>query len=284
MKRDFTAIYCLIDDIIKNYDQSLTTIASSKKKVGPKNSLNTSEVITILIGFYQSSSDCFKNYYKNIILPYHQNDFRLVTYEHFTKLIGEVLPFLTLVLNNLFDKCNGLSFLDSTTIAVCENYRIYSHKVFTGFAARSKTNKGWFYGMKLHLIINAAGGIVKASFSSGNKDDRKHFRSMTEGIFGKVFGDRGYLSKELFNDLWDQDIQLITGLKKGMKNILMSITDKLLLLKRVLIETVIGRIKLLNKFEHSRHRSPINAFSHMIACLVNYQLLPGKPSIKNLLY
>lgn len=106
---------------------------------------------------------------------------------------------------------------------------------------------------------------------------------MTKGIFGKVFGDRGYISRELFDDLLEKNIQLITRLKKGMKNILMSIYDKILLLKRVLIETVIGRIKLLDKFVHTRHRSPINAFSHMITCLINYQLLENKPSIASLI-
>ncbi len=283
MKKDFTAIYCFVDDFIKNYDQNSLAINSSKTKTGPKVSLSLSEVATILIGFHQSSTDCFKNYYLKIISSYHRDDFHLVSYEHFTKLIGSSLPLLTLLFNSLFEKCDGISFVDSTSIAVCKNYRIYSHKVFKGFAARSKTTKGWFYGLKLHLVINYEGSIVKASFSSGNKDDRKHFCSMTKGIFGKVFGDRGYISKKVFNDLWDENIQLITGIKRGMKNILLSMTDKLLLLKRMLIETVIGRIKLLDKFEHSRHRSPINALSHMVASLINYQLLPNKPSVKSLL-
>lgn len=105
---------------------------------------------------------------------------------------------------------------------------------------------------------------------------------MIADIHGKVFGDRGYISKELFDDLWDKGIQLVTRIKKNMKNILMLITDKLMLLKKTLIETVIGRIKLLDKLEHSRHRSPTNAFSHMVACLINYQLLEQKPSIKSL--
>lgn len=280
MKKDFTAIFCFVDDFIKNYDQNLVAVNSRKKKTGPRSSLNLSEVVTILIGFHQSSLDCFKHYYQEIILPYNFDDFSLVSYEHFTRLIGFALPLLTLILDSLFKQCDGISFVDSTSIAVCKNYRIYSHKVFQGFAARSKTTKGWFYGLKLHLVINLEGSIVKASFSSGNKDDRKHFCSMTEGIFGKVFGDRGYISKKVFNDLWDEDIQLITRVKQGMKNMLLSITDKLLLLKRVLIETVIGRIKLLDKFEHTRHRSPINALSHMVASLINYQLLPDKPSIK----
>jgi hypothetical protein len=106
---------------------------------------------------------------------------------------------------------------------------------------------------------------------------------MTDGILGKVFGDRGYISKDLFDELRNKGIQLITRVKKNMKNILIPIADKLMLLKRTLIETVIGRIKLLDKLEHSRHRSPTNAFSHMVACLINYQLLDQKSSIKSLI-
>jgi hypothetical protein len=283
MKRDFTALFCFVDDFIKEFDKNTPAINNRKTKPGPKNSLTKSEVLTILIGFYQSSSDCFKNYYKYIILPFHHKDFKLVCYEHFNKLIDHHLPHLTILLNHLFDECSGTSFVDSTSIAVCKNYRIYSHKVFRGLATRGKTTKGWFYGLKLHLIVNPQGGLVKASFSSGNKDDRKHFSSMIKNISGKVFGDRGYISKELFNNLLDKNIQLITRIKKGMKNILMPAMDKVLLLKRALVETVIGKIKLLNKFEHSRYRSPLNAFSHMLASLINYQLLDNKPSISSLL-
>lgn len=283
MKRDFTKLYCFVDDFIKNSEYNSLTIVSCKSKTGVSNYLNKSEVLTILIGFYQSSFDCFKNYYKQQIVAEHRDDFKLVTYEHFTKLIGKCLPYLPILLNSIFDKCSGMSFVDSTSIAVCKNYRIYSHKVFKGLANRSKTTKGWFYGLKIHLVINLEGGLVKASFSSGNKDDRAHFKTMISNIYGKVFGDRGYISKPLFDELMTKGIQLVTRIKKGMKNKLMSISDKLMLLKRTLIETVIGRIKLLDKLEHSRHRSPINAFSHMVACLINYQLLEQKPSIKSLM-
>lgn len=283
MKRDFTELFYLVDNFVKNLDNNVLGIANDKSKPGVVNYLNTSEISTILIGFYQSSFDCFKHYYKEVILVEHTKDFKLVGYEHFTKLIGKVLPFLTVVLDNLFDKCNGISFVDSTSIAVCKNYRIYSNKVFKGIATRGKSTKGWFYGLKLHLIINPEGGLLKASFSKGNKDDRKHFAGMIKNIHGKVFGDRGYISKKLWTELWEKGIQLVTRVKKNMKNIVMPLNDKIMLLKRTLVETVIGRIKLLDKLEHSRHRSPTNAFSHMVSCLINYQLLKDKPSIKSFL-
>lgn len=283
MKTDFTKLFCLVDDFMKNLENNSSLINSRKAKTGIKGFLNNSEILTITIGYYQSSYDCFKNYYQEVILLEHREDFKLVSYPHFTKLIGRHLPFLTVLLHQLFDKCSGISFIDATSIAVCKNYRIYSHKVFKGIAQRGKTTKGWFYGLKLHLIINPMGSLVKASFSSGNKDDRKHMETMMKNIYGKVFADRGYISKDLFQNLWAKGVQLVTGIKKNMKNILMPITDKIVLLKRMLIETVIGRIKLLDKLEHSRHRSPVNAFSHMVACLINYQLLDNKPSINSLL-
>lgn len=155
MKTDFTELYCKIDDFIKNYEQNLLAIASCKSKTGPKNSLSVSEILTIIIGYHNLLTDCFKNYYTRIILLYHRADFKLVSYDQFTRLVGKALPYLALFLNNLLVKCTGTSFVDSTPIEVCKNYRIYSHKVFTGFAKRSKTTKGWFFGLKLHLIIKS---------------------------------------------------------------------------------------------------------------------------------
>ena len=105
------------------------------------------------------------------------------------------------------------------------------HKVFAGIAARSKTTKGWFYGLKLHLLINQRGGIIKVSFSSGNKDDREQLKLMIKGLFGKVFGDRRYISQELFRELLEQGIFMVTRVKKNMKNKLMSLIDKILLLQ-----------------------------------------------------
>ncbi len=133
------------------------------------------------------------------------------------------------------------------------------------------------------MIIDPEGNLIKVCFSSGNKDDRKGLRSMISGIYCKVFGDRGYISTGLFEDLYAKGIQLVTRVKKNMKNMLMPITDKIMLLKRALIETVIGKLKFLEKLEHSRHRSVTNAFSHMLSCLINYQLQENKPSIKSLL-
>jgi len=282
MKIDFTEIYCHVDDFLKDLDNRTRFITGSSKP-GCKSKLDRSEVITIIIGYWQSSYDCFKNYYLKQIWVYHGRDFQVVSYCQFIKLMSAYLPLLVLILNSILDQCDGISFVDSSSLEVCKRYRISMHKVFAGIAARSKTTKGWFYGLKLHLIINRSGGIVKASFSSGNKDDRAQLRLMVKGLFGKVFGDRGYISRELFCELLEQGIFMVTRVKKNMKNKLMSLVDKILLLKRALIESVFAKIKLLGKFEHSRHRSVTNAFVHMVAALISYQLSDNKPSIKSLL-
>ena len=232
MKIDFTEIFCHVDNFFKELDAKTNFITDNNNKPGCKSRLNRSEIITIIIGYWQASYDCFKNYYLKQIWVHHQRDFQVVSYCQFIKLIGPYLPLLVLLLNSIFDKCDGLSFVDSSSIEVCKRYRISMHKVFAGIAARGKTTKGWFYGLKLHLIINRSGGIVKASFSPGNKDDRKQLKLMIKDMFGKIFGDRGYISQKLFQELLEQGVFMVTRVRKNMKNKLMSLLDKALLLKR----------------------------------------------------
>lgn len=291
MHNDITSTFCVVDDIVKNLislNSNNYKIASYGRsgdgvKPGPKPKLNISEIATIIIYYHESHYDCFKHYYKKKILVEHKQDFDLVSYTQFIKLISKSMYMIAMILTALLKKCTGTSFVDSSSIEVCKTYRINRHKVFGCLAKRSKTTKGWFYGFKVHLVITPTGDLVKVKFSSWNKDDRKALERMTEGLFGKIFGDRGYIGKDFANKLKSRGIQMITRLKKGMKNILMDMDDKIMLLKRSLIETVIGKIKFLGKFEHSRHRSPQNAFAHMIGTLINYQLHDKKPSIVSLL-
>ena len=206
----------------------------------------------------------------------------------FIKLKKEILSVALFLLEEILQKVSNVSFIDSTSIAVCKSYRINRHKVFSGLAERGKTTKGWFYGFKLHLIINCMGELVDVSFTAGNTDDRKALKNMINSRFapdikGEIFGDRGYISKSLFDDLWNKGVKLVTRVKKNMKNVLMTLEEKILLLKRALIETVFGKIKFLGKFEHSRHRNVDNAFTNLVAALINYQLVQNKPSIISLI-
>jgi hypothetical protein len=179
-------------------------------------------------------------------------------------------------------KCTGISFIDSTTLDVCDNRRIHLHKVFKGIAERGKSSMGWFYGFKLHLVVNDRGEILSFYLTPGNTDDRNTevIKELTKNLFGKLFGDKGYISKKIFDMLHEKGIQLITKVKKNMKNKLMLAEDKLLLRKRALIETINDHLKNICQIEHSRHRSLVNFMVNIISGLVAYSFLPKKPSLK----
>ena len=126
----------------------------------------------------------------------------------------------------------GIYFIDSTTISVCHVKRANRNKVFRGLAKKSKSTMGWYFGFKLHLIINDIGEIIAFEITSSTTDDRKVVPSMTEGLIGKIFGDKGYISQPLFEQLFEKGLKLITRIKKNMKNQLMPMADKLLLRKK----------------------------------------------------
>ena len=110
-------------------------------------------------------------------------------------------------------------------------------------------------------------------------DDRRPVKKLVRQLWGKLFGDRGYLGQELFEQLWRGGLQLITKLKRNMKNKLMPILDKLLLRKRALIECVNDQLKNVSQIEHTRHRSAANGIVNMLAAVVAYTFQPKKPSL-----
>ena len=173
----------------------------------------------------------------------------------------------------------GVAFIDSLPLAVCHNRRIPSHKVFAEVAERGKSSVDWFYGFKLHLIVNAQGERLAFHLTPGNVDDRKPVVKLARGLYGKLFGDRGYISAPLTQLLFEQGLHLITRLRKNMKNHLMHLSDKLLVRKRVIIESIIDQLKNISQIEHSRHRSPINFVVHLIAGLIAYSHQEKKPGL-----
>ncbi|OHB53898.1 MAG: hypothetical protein A2Y10_14895 [Planctomycetes bacterium GWF2_41_51] len=170
--------------------------------------------------------------------------------------------------------------IDSTSLKVCHNKRISRNRVFEGIAQIGKTTMGWFFGFKLHLVINELGGLLGFRLTAGNVDDRSTVEKMANNLFGKLFDDKGYISQSLFEKLLAKGIKLVTDMRANMKNRLMELEEKILLRKRSLIETVNDTLKNVCQIEHSRHRSPINLLAHLIVGLVAYTRLPKKPSLK----
>lgn len=196
-------------------------------------------------------------------------------------------------LQNRFGNCTGIAFIDSAPLAVCHNRRIARHRVFKDLAARGKSTMGtvrplgrgscpctWFYGFKLHLIVDDLGELLAVHLTPGNVYDRRPLGGMTENLFGKLFGDKGYLSQALFETLFERGLELITSLRKNMKGQLMLLSDKLLLRKRFIIETITDQLKNISQIEHTRHRSPANFAVNLLAGLIVYTHQPKKPSLR----
>ena len=256
-----TEIYCMADDFCKEFalQQEKYMIEDKKTKHRNKpNRMSDAEIIVILILFHSGGFRCFKHYYK----------------EYVCKHLKEVLLPMTIFIKKvLLGTCTGISFVDSTPLRVCRNQRILIHKTFEGLAGRGKCSMGWFFGFKLHLIINDKGEILNFMLTPGNVDDREPLKQgkFMENIKGKLCADKGYIGQALFENLFLNGIQLITKVKNNMKNSLMSIADK--------IETVNDELKNIAQIEHSRHRSFNNFIANSLSAIVAYCFFEKKPAI-----
>lgn len=275
--------FCAVDDFCQTFEpqwrqQLLATGLQTRERSGQ---LGLSEIMTILIGFHQQRYRTFKDYYLKHVCCYWRQAFPgLVSYPCFVSWMPSVLLPLCAYLRSCFGKCSGISFIDSTSLKVCHNRRIKQHKVFNNLAARGKTSVNWFFGFKLHLVVNDQGALLNFTLTPGNTDDRTPVPKLLQRLFGKAFGDKGYVSQKLAKQLLESvGVQLMTKLRRNMKNRLISLSDRLLLRKRAIIETIIDQLKNISQIEHSRHRSPVNCLVNIVGGLIAYCHQPKKPSI-----
>ncbi len=277
-------LFCDVDDYCETFEPlwNQQQLSSGEKKRQRARSLTISEIMTILIAFHQSHYRDFKAYYcEQVSKNWHKEFPGLVSYTRFVEYIPSVvIPLIGYLRTRCLGRCSGISFIDSTSLDVCLNQRIHSHKVFAGLAGRGKTSTGWFYGFKLHLVVNDQGEILRFCLTPGNVDDRKPVPHLAKNLFGKLFGDKGYISQPLAQSLREMfDLQLITKLRKNMKNQLMTWSDRILLRRRAIIETIIDQLKNISQIEHSRHRSVTNFFVNVLCGLIAYCRRPSKPSL-----
>jgi len=275
-------LFVEVDDFYQAFERwAAQQQLPGKAKRGPAPSLSASEIMTIVIHFHQAGYRDFKHYYQKHVCEHLFTEFpRLVSYGRFVELMPGVVLVLCAYLQSRFGRCTGIAFVDSTPLAVCHNRRISRHKVFKDLAARGKNTMGWFYGFKLHLIVNELGELLAVHLTPGNVDDRKPLGGMSKDLFGKLFGDKGYISQALFTTLYERGLELITSLRKNMKNQLMLLSDRLLLRKRFIIETITDQLKNISQIEHTRHRSPANFAVNLLAGLIAYTHQPKKPSLR----
>ena len=282
-----THIFCSFDDFCKEFvpfwEKSL--LSNGKKRIR-KSKMSLSEVMTIQVLFHISGFRNFKTFYNGYVCKFLKRDFPdLVSYNRMVELKQQSFMPLAIYLKTLgLADCNGISFIDSTPLRVCHNRRIHQHKTFKNLAERGHCSLGWFYGFKLHIVTNDCGGIIDFMITKGNVDDRKPLKtkSFLNKLFGKLFGDKGYLSKELFTNLFSNGIHLITKLKRNMKSRTVTpLIDAYHLRKRAIIETIFDQLKNIFQVEHSRHRSVVNYFTNIFSALIAYNFAEKKPSLKN---
>jgi hypothetical protein len=276
-------LFCAVDDFCRQWEpewqrQQVTSGARHRRRT---RQLCLSEIVTIVIAFHCSGYRNFKTYYREQVCQHWRAEFPgLVSYTRFVEFMPSTLLPLCAYLRSCLGTCTGISFLDSTPLAVCDNHRIPQHKVFDGVAHRGKSSTGWFYGFKLHLLFNDRGELLNLALTPGNVDDRKPVPCLVRRLFGKLFADKGYLSQALFQQLLETfGLQLITKLKSNMKNRLLPLADKVLLRKRAIVETIIDQLKNISQIEHTRHRSVTNFLVNLLAGLIAYCHQPKKPSL-----
>ena len=281
-----TELYCMADDFCKYFDRQMKkyTLKNVNKRIYYRDSImSKAEIMLIMILFHDSGYRCFKHFYLEKVCKHLRHLFpKVVSYNRFVELEREVaIPLVLFIKRVLLGKCTGISFVDSTPLRVCRNQRIHIHKTFKGIAQRGKCSTGWFFGFKLHLICNEKGDLLNFMITPGDVDDRKplEYRSFVDFIYGKLFGDKGYIGKELFQRLFVNGIQLVTKLRTNMKGALMNVSDRLLLRKRAIIETVNDELKNIAQVEHSRHRCFDNFIVNMLGAIAAYFMFPKKPCI-----
>ncbi len=280
---DIVALFCDLDDFYQVFapvwQKRLLPAPGRHRRRAVR--LSVSEIMTLVVAFQTSSYRTFKHFYLAEVCCHWRAEFPdLVSYQRLIECLPAVLVPLAAYLRTRLASTHGLAFIDSLPLPVCHNRRIHSHRVFAGIAQRACSSMDWFYGMKLHFIINERGELLAFRLTPGNVDDRTPVPDLATALWGKLFGDRGYISQELFERLQQTGVQLITRLKRKMKNKLMPLLDKVLLRKRALIESVGEQLKHVCHIAHTRHRSIHNASVHLLAALVAYTWYEHKPSLR----
>lgn len=279
---DWVALFCSVDDFCQQFEPAFQArvLHDGSRRRRRKCKLALSEMLTIVIAFHLCHFRDFKAFYQ-YLHAYHLRDFaNLISYHRFVELMPRLVVPLTSYLQTRYGTQSGIAFVDSTAIGVSNNKRIQRNRVFAGIAALGRTTIGWFFGFKLHLVVNEIGELLGVQLTPGNVDDRQPVPGLTKRLSGKLYGDKGYISQKLFEELFDRGLQLFTTLRGNMKPKLIPLWDKLMLRKRSIIETINDQLKNISQIEHTRHRSICGFMVNLLSGLVAYTHQPKKPSIK----
>lgn len=274
-------IFCQVDDFCNRFfAETPKKLTGGSSKRNRESSLCASEIITIMMLFHMSHYRTFKDFYYQCVLRTFRPYFpKLVSYNRFVELQSSIVAPLASFLMHASGAETNIYIVDSTPLKVCHNRRIQRHRVFSGIAERGKSSMGWFYGFKLHIVVNHVGELMSFMLTPGNTDDRKPLKTLFKKLKGLAIGDKGYISEKAKSELLEHGIDLVTNARKNMKTRILSPLKKFYLSRRRVVETIIDQFKNIYQIEHTRHRSPTNFLVNLFAGLAAYRWRPNKPAI-----
>lgn len=277
-----TEIFIQCDDFCKKLHAY--QLANNYEMHVPDKLMTESEMMSIVIFYHLSGMKCFKYYYQQCIQKslssYFTNSY---SYYRFVYLMQKLnFPLFAFLSACRLSTTTDGNYIDATKLVVCHNKRIFSHKVFDGIAKRGKSSTGWFFGLKLHAVINQYGQLVVFNITSGNVADNNPslLEKLTKRLTGFLYGDAGYISS-IANNLKMKGLELITKLRENMKPKDITPQQKHYLKHRGLIESVFHLMKDFCDIDHTRHRSSKNFFINLWAGLIAYSFLDSLPSCPN---
>lgn len=288
-EHQLVSIFCEIDDFCKELEKNFPKMLLTgpiRGNRGPNCRMSLSEIMTIQIAFQMIGYRNFKTFYVGYVMRHWSKHFpSLLSYNRFVELMRDTLYPLTIFTQIKSGKKTGIYFIDSSCLPVCHLKRSRRNKAFEEIAQYGKTSVGWFFGLKIHLVVNDRCELIAFKITQGSQHDSTTALKLLKGLEGLAFGDKGYLGQKIFDALYIEGLKLITRKRKNMKNVTpLTEYEQQLLNQRGIIETIFNCLKHKYHIWHTRHRSILNAMSHLVAALAAYVIEPLKiTAIKQLM-
>ena len=281
---DSTELFCVIDDFFLKFEATYWKFLKECNHCLRIRTaqLSISEIIFIAIWYKCSHFNNFKAFFSSLKQDKSHLFKSLPCYQRMIYLVNtHQLALHALHFAVMKDHQSSYLWIDSTTLPVCKNQRIQRHKSISSIATRGKSSMGWFFGCKLHLLMNQSGGIVNTVLSNGHTADIKMVEQLVKGMTAKLYADRGYISQELKSRLRVQGVDLITYHRKNMKSIQLLKADEYHLKQRNKIETLFSLLKGTYNLVTTRARSVAGYLAGIYASLCAYQIChQNKPMIR----
>ena len=280
LKTILLTIYCFVDDMIKAMVTSLRPLLSRPDRTTPptkKHNLGIAELATLAIFRFFTGHRNWKDFYRHV-RTYHSRDFPgIPTYQNFLSAINRLTGFAGILMGAFtrffrdHTPAEALKFADGSKLKVCEITRSLSHKTAKGYATKSKTHTGWFFGFRLHIIINEWLEILGVIIATATQYELRMLASMWDDLLGMIIADAGYIGKDWATKAKAGGKILFTAVRKNMKQ-LMTKAQHQLLKERQRVEIVFSTLKVRFGIENTLPRSVLGYFAHYSWALVAYQL------------